>query len=169
MKVPQPTLPPTTAAPVETKAPAETPKTPETLPPSTRPAQTAGSQAPALPPLEKKMSEPPKAAAPKSAEPVLGKTPTPAEKKITELPKASAVQPGDFVLQMGAYREEATAQTVSQRLTGKGYQAQVMVKESPAKDGKWYRVRIGPFQDPGGDGKNGQATGTRRLPVHHGR
>jgi cell division protein FtsN len=119
MKVPQPTLPPTTTSPQETKASVEAPKAPETHPPSTRPAPTAGSQAPALHPPEKKMPEP---------------------------PKAAAVQTGDFVLQLGAYREEATAQTVIQRLSGKGYQAQVMVKDLPAKDGKWYRVRIGPFK-----------------------
>ena len=69
------------------------------------------------------------------------------EKKITEPPKAAAVQTGDFVLQLGAYREEATAQTVIQRLSGKGYQAQVMAKDLPAKGGKWYRVRIGPFKN----------------------
>jgi cell division protein FtsN len=146
MKVPQPTLPPTTASTQETKASTEAPKALETHPPSTRPAPAAGTQAPALLPPEKKMSEPPKAAAPKLAEPVLGQKPSPPEKKITEAPKTAAVQAGDFVLQMGAYREEATAQTVIQRLSGKGYQAQVVVRDLPAKDGKWYRVRIGPFK-----------------------
>ena len=43
MKVPQPTLPPTTTAPPETKAPAEPPKALETKPPSPRPAE-AGSR-----------------------------------------------------------------------------------------------------------------------------
>jgi cell division protein FtsN len=57
------------------------------------------------------------------------------------------VQTGDFVLQLGAYREEATAQTVIQGLSGKGYQAQVTVKDIPAKGGKWHRVRIGPFKN----------------------
>jgi len=146
MKVPQPTLPPTTTAPLETKAPAEAPKTLETPPPSPRPAERAGSQAPALPPLEKKISEPLKAAAPKPVEPVVGRAPAPAEKKNTEPPKAAAVQTGDFVLQLGAYREEATAQTIIQGLSGKGYQAQVLAKDLPAKGGKWYRIRIGPFK-----------------------
>ena len=146
MKVPQPTLPPTATSPQETKASAEAPKALETHPPAIKPAPTAGSQAPALHPLEKKMPESPKAAALKPAEPVLGKTPPPAEKKIAEPPKTAAAPTGDFVLQLGAYREEATAQTVIHRLSGKGYQAQVMVKDLPAKDGKWYRVRIGPFK-----------------------
>jgi cell division protein FtsN len=118
MKVPQPTLPPTTAAPPETKAPAEPPKALETKTPSPRPAETAVSQAP-----------------------------PPVGKKITEPPKAAAVQTGDFVLQLGAYREEGTAQTVIQGLSGQGYQAQVMAKDLPAKGGKWYRVRIGPFKN----------------------
>ena len=147
MKVPQPTLPPTTTAPLETKAPkAEAPKALENQPPSPRPAERAGSQAPALPPLEKKISEPLKAAAPKPVEPVVGRAPAPAEKKNTEPPKAAAVQTGDFVLQLGAYREEATAQTIIQGLSGKGYQAQVLAKDLPAKGGKWYRIRIGPFK-----------------------
>lgn len=144
MKVPQPTLPPTTAAPPETEAPAEPPKALETKAPSPRPAETAGSQAPPL--VGKKMPELLKAPAPKPAEPVIGKAPAPLEKKITEPPKAAAVQTGDFVLQLGAYREEFTAQTVIQGLSGKGYQAQVMAKDLPAKGGKWYRVRIGAFK-----------------------
>ena len=118
MKVPQPTLPPTTTAPPETKAPGAPPKALETKPPLPRPAETAGSQGPA-----------------------------PVEKKIIEPPKAAAVQIGDFVLQLGAYREEATAQTVIQGLSGKGYQAQVTAKDIPAKGGKWHRVRIGPFKN----------------------
>ncbi len=74
MKVPQPTLPPKTTALPETKALAEAPKTSETQqPPSPKAAERAGSQAPALHPQEKKMPEPPKAVAPKSAEPVAAK------------------------------------------------------------------------------------------------
>jgi cell division protein FtsN len=145
MKVPQPTLPPTTTAPPETKAPAEPAKAWETRPPSPRPAETARSQVPA--PVEKRITEPPKAPAPIPAEPVVGKAPAPVEKKIIEPPRAAAVQSGDFVLQLGAYREEATAQTVIQGLSGKGYQAQVMAKDLPAKGGKWFRVRIGHFKN----------------------
>ena len=55
MKVPQPTLPPTTTAPPETKAPAEAPKALETKPPSPRPAETAGrAKVAGLPPPGKK-------------------------------------------------------------------------------------------------------------------
>jgi cell division protein FtsN len=147
MKVPQPTLPPTTTTPQETKAPAEAPKAPVTPPPLPKPVERAGNQAPALQPLGKKIAEPLKAPAPKPAESVVGKAPASAEKKIAEPPKTAAVQTGDFVLQLGAYREEATAQTVIQRLSGKGYQAQVMAKDLPNKGGKWYRVRIGPFKN----------------------
>jgi cell division protein FtsN len=147
MKVPQPTLPPTTTTPQETKAPAETPKTPVTQPSLPKPLESAGNQASALHPPEKKIAEPFKAPAPKPMEPVVGKAPTPVEKKIAEPPKTAAVQTGDFVLQLGAYREEATAQTVIQRLSGKGYQAQITAKELPAKGGKWYRVRIGLFKN----------------------
>ena len=132
MKVPQPTLPPTTAAPQETKSPAEFSKTLEAKAPASRTGETAGSLAPTPGSPEKKMSEPLKAAAPKPAEPLMA--------------KSAAAQTGEFVLQLGAYREEATAQTVIQRLSGKGYQAQVLAKDLPAKGGKWYRVRIGLFK-----------------------
>lgn len=148
MKVPQPTLPPKTTALPETKALAEAPKTSETQqPPSPKAAERAGSQAPALHPQEKKMPEPPKAVAPKSAEPVAAKAPAPVEKKSTEPLKAATPPTGDFVIQLGAYREEATAQTVIERLSGKGYQAQIAAKDLPAKGGKWYRVRIGAFKN----------------------
>lgn len=132
MKVPQPTLPP------ETKAPAATAFPPETAP---LPATKAPPAAPRA--LE------PKPPAPKPAEPVVGKAPAhpPAGKQISEPPKAATAQTGDFALQLGAYREEATAQTVMQRLSGKGYQAQVIAKDLPAKGGQWYRVRIGPFKN----------------------
>jgi DedD protein len=140
MKVPQPTLPP------ETNPPAETTKSLTGKAPATGPAETAATQAPALPPLGKKISEPPRTAAPKPAESLVGKAPAPAEKKMPEPPKTATAQTGDFVVQLGAYREEATAQTVLQRLSEKGYQAQVMAKDLPAKGGKWYRVRIGAFK-----------------------
>ena len=69
------------------------------------------------------------------------------EKKSTEPLKAATPPTGDFVIQLGAYREEATAQTVIERLSGKGYQAQITAKDLPAKGGKWYRVRIGAFKN----------------------
>jgi len=147
MKVPQPTLPPTTTTPQETKAPAEAPKAPVTQPSLHQPLESAGNQASALHPPEKKIAEPLKAPAPKPVESVGGKAPAPVEKKIAEPPKTAAVQTGDFVLQLGAYREEATAQTVLQSLSGKGYQAQITAKDLPATGGKWYRVRIGHFKN----------------------
>jgi cell division protein FtsN len=78
---------------------------------------------------------------------VVGQAPAAAEKKNTEPSKAAATPTGDFILQLGAYREEATAQTVIQRLSGKGYQARVVARDLPAKGDKWYRVRIGPFKN----------------------
>lgn len=137
MKVPQPTPPPAATTPLETKAPAATAFPPE---PAAPPATKAPTAVPRTP--ETKLP------AGKPAEPVVGKAPAipPVEKKIPEPPKFATAQTGDFALQLGAYREEAQAQTVIQRLSGKGYQAQVIAKDLPAKGGKWYRIRIGPFK-----------------------
>jgi cell division protein FtsN len=127
MKVPQPTLPPTPTAPPETKTP----------PAAAFPPETATLPATKIPTV-----------APKPAEAVFSKAPAhpPAENRIPQPPKAVTAPTGDFALQLGAYREEAMAQTVMQRLSVKGYQAQVIAKDLPAKGGKWYRLRIGPFK-----------------------
>lgn len=63
--------------------------------------------------------------------------------------KESPASPGEtegFMVQIGSYREEATAQSGVKRLQGKGYQAYLKAKEIPQKGGKWFRVQIGPLK-----------------------
>jgi cell division protein FtsN len=50
------------------------------------------------------------------------------------------------IIQIGSYREEATAQSSVTRLSDKGYQAHLRMKDIPQKGGKWFRVQIGPFK-----------------------
>jgi cell division protein FtsN len=67
----------------------------------------------------------------------------------TKIPKGSQeilVGADGFVVQIGSYREETTAQSSVKRLSEKGYQAHLTVKDIPQKGGKWYRVQIGPFK-----------------------
>ena len=55
-------------------------------------------------------------------------------------------QNGSFMIQIGSYREEATAQSSVKRLSDKGYQARLRMKDIPQKGGKWFRVQIGPMK-----------------------
>ncbi len=72
-------------------------------------------------------------------------TPTKVFKEHQETPNES----GSFTIQIGSYREEATAQHSVKRLREKGYQAILRTKEIPQKGGKWFRVQIGPFKTKG--------------------
>lgn len=54
---------------------------------------------------------------------------------------------GTMMVQIGSYREEATAQSSVKRLQEKGYSAQIKSKEIPLKGGKWFRVQIGPLKN----------------------
>ncbi len=67
----------------------------------------------------------------------------------TKVPKALPEPPGEsgsFIVQIGSYREESTAQSSIKRLMEKGFQAHITVKDIPQKGGKWYRVQIGPYK-----------------------
>lgn len=70
----------------------------------------------------------------------------PAEAKIKRETKPAPPETGAFLLQIGAYREEATAQSSLGRLKEKGYPAQLRLQDIPQKGGKWYRVQLGPYK-----------------------
>jgi cell division protein FtsN len=85
--------------------------------------------------------------------------PPPIEKEIKKEAKESSVEPkapkekretviesGGFLIQIGSFREEATAQSSVKRLHQKGYQAILKAKEIPQKGGKWFRIQLGPLQ-----------------------
>ena len=91
------------------------------------PAETRVSK---IPPVETKVTKVP---------PVETKTPKPSLE--------SPGEPGNVIVQIGSYREESTAQASVKRLSEKGYQALLKVKDIPQKGGKWYRVQIGPFKN----------------------
>lgn len=110
---------PGAATPPETKA-IEPPTPPE--------AETAPATKAATPPATTK-AEPPqtKAAPPK------------ADSKAVAAPKA-----GGVILQVGAFGDAATAQSLATRLKGKGYAAYVFdAQTGPSR----YRVRVGPLAD----------------------
>jgi DedD protein len=121
-------------------APAAGPTPTPTPSPAVAPGSAAGlaSPSPAVPA--------PGAVKPAASAAAKSPAPPPAEKTRKE-PPPSAVEPtGTFNLQIGSYRAEATAQTVAQRLSSKGYHPRVSSQDIPEKGGKWFRVRIGPFK-----------------------
>jgi cell division protein FtsN len=71
---------------------------------------------------------------------------SPAEIKIPKPPPEKLAESGSYIVQIGSYREEETAQSSMKRLSEKGYQAHLRMKDIPQKGGKWYRVQIGPFK-----------------------
>jgi cell division protein FtsN len=84
---------------------------------------------PKVPPTETKVSKAP-----------------PVETKVLKASEENFDQSGNIIIQIGSYREEATAQSSLKRLSEKGYQAHLRMKDIPQKGGKWYRVQIGPFK-----------------------
>jgi cell division protein FtsN len=101
---------------------------PQPTPSPSSPESKGSLSEPKVPPVETKVSKAP-----------------PVETKV---PKASPESPagsGSYMIQVGSYREVATAQSSLKRLAEKGYQASLREKDIPQKGGKWYRVQIGPF------------------------
>ena len=75
--------------------------------------------------------------------------PAPLEAKKESKAPQSSDEPSGFMVQIGSYREEATAQNSVKRLQGKGYPAILRAKEIPQKGGKWFRVQVGPLKTKG--------------------
>ena len=69
-----------------------------------------------------------------------------AEVKVPKMSQENNSPNGSVIIQIGSYREEATAQSSVKRLSDKGYQAHLRMKDIPQKGGKWFRVQIGPFK-----------------------
>jgi cell division protein FtsN len=125
-------------------SPLPTPAASPTPAPTPSPAGAPGSAAGLASPSQAV----PAPTAVKPSAPVAGKSPAapPAEKTRKEPPPSAAETAGTFNLQIGSYRTEATAQTVAQRLSSKGYHPRVSSQDIPEKGGKWFRVRIGPYK-----------------------
>ena len=124
--------------PASAPAPVTTPTQASTPTPTPAPVRVPASPAPVM--------ETPTTA--KTTEPVAGKAPAlPPAAKVKKEPASTAAETvGAFILQIGSYHEESSAQSVAQRLSSKGYQPKVSSKDIPEKGGKWFRVRIGPFK-----------------------
>jgi cell division septation protein DedD len=121
-----------------------------TPPPTTRPTRRAATPTPApatratpapTPPPTTRAAAPPTTAAaapPTTAAPAPRPTPTPAK----AAPAAGLGAAGTFSIQVGAFKEKSTADSLSQRLKAKGFPAFVVAPETP--DGL-YNVRVGAF------------------------
>jgi DedD protein len=112
-----------------------------------RPAGDAGAPAASAPkPAEAKpASPPPRPAA--TATPRPSPPPPAAAAKATpkpaSQPSASAAAGGSFTIQVGAFKDKATAQSVAARLKGKGYDAYVVAPDGP--EGGLFNVRVGTY------------------------
>jgi cell division protein FtsN len=101
----------------------------------TAPSKPAATLAPVKP-----SAVPPTPAAKPSVKP----TPTP-KPPATAPAAASAPKPvsGTFTIQVGAFKDRATADTIASRLKGKGYSAYVVAPDGP--DGGLFNVRVGTY------------------------
>jgi cell division septation protein DedD len=130
LKIPQPTV-----KPQETQTKPETlekkpPKEPE---PTREPIKTAGKE-PAKEPVKEPVKETVKAPS------------LPPESKVSkETKEAAPKKSGGYMVLVGSYREEATAQSSVNRLQGKQYHAYLKAKDIPQKGGKWFRILMGPY------------------------
>jgi cell division septation protein DedD len=115
--------------PAETRARAAAP------PPgaAARPAPAVASAAPE-PAVEK--PAPARSAAPKPA-------PAKAAAKPTAAPKAAGATPGTFSIQVGAFKDRGSAESMVARLKGKGYAAFAV---SPVGADGLFNVRVGGFE-----------------------
>jgi cell division protein FtsN len=139
----------------QTAAPAPVPAVKGATPrPSAIPSATATPPAEPTPtPKEAKAAkahkatpEPTVAEAPPSPTPAPATTrlapKEPKETKESKTAKATAASPGAFTIQVGAFKDRATADTVVSRLKGKGFAALVV---SPDGNDGLFLVRVGSF------------------------
>jgi cell division septation protein DedD len=82
----------------------------------------------------------------KTAVKVTGKEPSPLpESKVSKETKEAPKKNNGFMVLVGSYRDEATAESSVKRLQEKKYQAFLRTKDIPQKGGKWFRIQMGPF------------------------
>lgn len=106
-----------------------------------KPAPVLAEKKPAAPtPIPERKPE--KAALPPTVPPVAAK-PVAAPKTVAPAATAPA-QKERFAIQVGAFKDAASADGMVDRLRGKGYPAYHLRTELPGK-GVWYRVRVGAF------------------------
>ncbi len=127
---PQPTPPAPSPTTVATAVPPK---------PSAGSTSTAALQEGPLAPRETAPAKPPKKA-PLAVETRPTPKPAPATARLT--PKAAPAAAGPFTIQVGAFKDRATADTVVSRLKGKGYTAFVI---SPDGSDGLFLVRVGSF------------------------
>lgn len=122
---------------VHVKAPQPTAKPPEPLA-----KLDAGPKPPTVEPPKAPSKEPVK----EPSKEVSAVKPAKEVKETSKEVKEALNKGGSFMVQVGSYREEGTAQSSVKRLQEKKYQAILKAKDIPQKGGKWYRVQMGPYE-----------------------
>jgi DedD protein len=130
----------------DTVRPSQAPSTPAVAakPPVPDDVKLPASQAPEPAPKEEVVVEAPKAVEAKKAEAKAPEAKAPEAKPVADeasKPKSDAAP--RFVVQVGAFTDEAKVKEVRAKLEKAGFKTYVHVAQS--KDGKRTRVRVGPF------------------------
>ena len=102
--------------------------------------ETKEKSIPKEPPLE-----PPKVPTKTTAKESDKKPPPPTESKVVREAKETPQKGTGFMVLVGSFREEGTAQSSVKRLQEKKYQAFLRTRDIPQKGGKWFRVQLGPY------------------------
>jgi cell division protein FtsN len=164
--VPVEIVTPPVAAPVPVTVPPPAPPQPEAPPQAAEPPadqltfydRLSTGEAPLgsginLPPEAEKKAVPGPAAKPMAVEaqpaPTTTAAPAAAEAKVAP-PPAATVQGGGYVVQVGAFQARKDADALKQKLTQKGYPVIIVEADLGAK-GRWYRVRLGPYDKESAD------------------
>ena len=60
--------------------------------------------------------------------------------------KVSDVDPGTYSLQVASFQDQREASIMVSRLQRAGHRSFLVSVNMPERGGRWYRVRVGPFQ-----------------------
>ncbi len=122
---------------------------PAAAPPKLGATKPVASSRPAATPAPAKPSGAPPTTAAAKPTPKPTPKPAPTPDAGTSKPAATAVPPqpastaGTFTIQVGAFKDRATADSVATRLKGKGYAAYVVAPDGP--EGGLFNVRVGTY------------------------
>jgi cell division protein FtsN len=116
---------------------------PTVKPPEPQPKPETQEKKPLKEPEQPK--EPIKTAAKEPTKELVKQPSPPPESKVSKETMEAPKKSGGYLVLVGSYREEATAQSSAKRLQGKQYQAYLKAKDIPQKGGKWFRILLGPY------------------------
>jgi DedD protein len=125
---------------VVAKTPVDPPKAPPEVKAEPKPEAKPN---PELRPEPKAEPEPKSKSAPKPVAKAEPKVENKVENKVEPKPEVT----GGYLVQVGAHKTRAAAESIQKRLQSSGHK--VTVTMATTSSGTWYRVRVGPFDEAG--------------------